>query len=184
MRRKCTGAKHGTEDADAFLLRKKCVVGEHSLCSEAGPARAGGAQGRENVGMSNHNPNEKLEPRKSKVSVALAINHGLGGPKAIPKGAVDGKLVNIPALLCDYSSCAKEISVCGLLVFTFLARSSSERREKAGNLPCRHIRRAFREKHDAHVTEDPYRKPTQVDWASSPRGTSDSSLRNSAKKRP
>jgi len=30
----------------------------------------------------------------------------------------------------------------------------------------------------------PYRKPTQVDRASSPRGTSDSSLRNSAKKRP
>ena len=56
-----------------------------------------GAAGRENVGMSNHNPNEKLEPRKSKVSVALAINHGLGGPKVIPKGAADGKLVNIPA---------------------------------------------------------------------------------------
>ena len=35
-----------------------------------------GAAGSENVGMSNHNPNEKLEPRKSKVSVALAINHG------------------------------------------------------------------------------------------------------------
>ena len=30
----------------------------------------------------------------------------------------------------------------------------------------------------------PYRKPTQVDRASSPRGTSESSLRNSAKKRP
>ena len=58
--------------------------------------RACGALRRENVGMSNHNPNEKLEPRKSKVSVALAINHGLGGPKAIPKGAADGKLVNIP----------------------------------------------------------------------------------------
>ena len=29
---------------------------------------------------------------------------------------------------------------------------------------------------------EPYRKPTQVDRASSPRGTSDSPLRNSAKK--
>ena len=47
--------------------------------------------------MSNHNPNEKLEPRKSKVSVALAINHGLGGPKAMAKAAADGQPVNIPA---------------------------------------------------------------------------------------
>ena len=59
--------------------------------------RGTGAAGRENVGMSNHNPNEKLEPRKSKVSVALAINHGLGGPKPIPKGAGDGQMVNIPS---------------------------------------------------------------------------------------
>ena len=73
------------------------MVGEHSNRSEARPARACGAFRRENVGMSNHNPNEKLEPRKSKVSVALAINHGLGGPKVIPKGAADGKQVNIPA---------------------------------------------------------------------------------------
>ena len=92
------------------------MVGEHSLGTEARPARASGAQGRENVGMSNHNPNEKLEPRKSKVSVALAINHGLGGPKAMAKAAVDGKLVNIPALLCDYLLRAKEIDVCVLLV--------------------------------------------------------------------
>ncbi len=52
--------------------------------------RATGAFRSENVGMSNHNPNEKLEPRKSKVSVALAINHGLGGPKAMAKAAADG----------------------------------------------------------------------------------------------
>ena len=74
------------------------MVGEHSYCVEAGPARAGGAMRRENVGMSNHYSNEKLGPRKSKVSVALAINHGLGGPKAMVKTAADGKLVNIPAL--------------------------------------------------------------------------------------
>jgi hypothetical protein len=67
--------------------------------------------------MSNHNPNEKLEPRKSKVSVALAINHGLGGPKAMAKAAADGMLVNIPALLSDYPPCAKEISACALLVW-------------------------------------------------------------------
>ena len=78
--------------------------------------RAAGAAGRENVGMSNHNPNEKLEPRKSKVSVALAINHGLGGPKAMAKAATDGMLVNIPAHLSDYPPRAKEIDAYVLLV--------------------------------------------------------------------
>jgi hypothetical protein len=28
-RRKCTGAKHSTEDTDAQVLRNLCVVGEH-----------------------------------------------------------------------------------------------------------------------------------------------------------
>ena len=53
--------------------------------------------GRENVGMSNHKFGEKPDPRKSKVSVAMAISHGLGGPKAMAKAAADGQLVNIPA---------------------------------------------------------------------------------------
>ena len=66
--------------------------------------------------MSNHNPNEKLEPRKSKVSVALAINHGLGGPKAMAKAAVDGKLVNIPARPHDHNRRTKDISGSALLV--------------------------------------------------------------------
>ena len=79
--------------------------------------RATGAFRSENVGMSNHNPNEKLEPRKSKVSVALAINHGLGGPKAIPKGAVDGKLVNIPARPHDHNQKTKQISRRALSVW-------------------------------------------------------------------
>ena len=67
--------------------------------------------------MSNHNPNEKLEPRKSKVSVALAINHGLGGPKAIPKGAADGQTVNIPSRPHNYPLRAKEIRQSALLVW-------------------------------------------------------------------
>ena len=60
--------------------------------------RAAGALGRENVGMSNRQAGEKPAPRKSKVSVAMAISHGLGGPKAMGKPAADGQLVNIPAL--------------------------------------------------------------------------------------
>jgi len=80
-------------------VRVAHAVGEHSRCVEAVPVRGGGAAGRENVGMSNHNPNEKLGPRKSKVSVALAINHGLVGPKSMVKTADDGQTVNIPSLL-------------------------------------------------------------------------------------
>ena len=67
--------------------------------------------------MSNHNPNEKLEPRKSKVSVALAINHGLGGPKVIPKGAADGKMVNIPSRPYDHNRMTKETNRRALLVW-------------------------------------------------------------------
>ena len=59
--------------------------------------RTSGALGRENVGMSNRKAGEKPAPRKLKVSVAMAINHGLGGPKAMAKAAADGQLVNIPA---------------------------------------------------------------------------------------
>jgi hypothetical protein len=67
--------------------------------------------------MSNHNPNEKLEPQKSKVSVALAINHGLGGPKAIPKGAADGQQVNNPARPHSHIRRTKEIKLGALLVW-------------------------------------------------------------------
>ena len=83
--------------------------------------RACGALGRENVGMSNHNPNEKLEPRKSKVSVALSINHGLGGPKAMAKAAADGQLVNIPALPLFFKAVTKKIKRRVLLVSHGLA---------------------------------------------------------------
>ena len=80
-------------------MRSIVVVGEHFICVEAGPVRACGADGRENVGMSNHIAREKRAPRKSKVSVALAINHGLGDPKAMVRTEADGKPVNIPARL-------------------------------------------------------------------------------------
>ena len=134
--------------------------------------------------MSNHNPNEKLEPRKSKVSVALAINHGLGGPKAMAKAAADGQLVNIPALPYVFSTVTKNINMRVLLVWHGLCEvyASTDRRfgfyrtnvcEESSEKSCREL-----------GVWNPYRKPTQVDRASSPRGTSDSSLRNSAKKRP
>lgn len=52
----------------------------------------------ENVGMSNRNFDVISKHRKPKVSLAMEISQGLGGPKANPKGVVDGQPVNIPAL--------------------------------------------------------------------------------------
>jgi len=47
--------------------------------------------------MSNRKFSEKLDHRKTEVSVAMAIIHGLVGPKAMVKTVADGQLVNIPA---------------------------------------------------------------------------------------
>ena len=54
--------------------------------------------GSENGGISNYNESENLSHRKPKVSPATLFDGGLAGPKARPKGVVDGQLVNIPAL--------------------------------------------------------------------------------------
>ena len=72
------------------------AVGEHSVCDEAGPARARGAYRRENVGTSNHNAGEIPARRKTKASLAMAINQGLVGPKRMAKAGRDGYTVNIP----------------------------------------------------------------------------------------
>ncbi len=60
--------------------------------------RFGGAFGSENGGISNFNGSEKLPHRKPKVSPATIFDRGSAGPKARPKGVVDGQQVNIPAL--------------------------------------------------------------------------------------
>ena len=54
--------------------------------------------GRENVGISSTNWGENPQHRKPKVSWATQIDPGSAGPKARPKGVVDGQQVNIPAL--------------------------------------------------------------------------------------
>ena len=68
--------------------------------------RATGAQGRENVGLSNRKSGESPDHRKSKVSLAMVFNQGLGGPKANPRGVVDGQSVNIPTLEYFFDECA------------------------------------------------------------------------------
>ncbi len=46
--------------------------------------------------MSSDNAGEKPARRKPKGSCATLIDAGLVGPKARPKGVVDGQQVNIP----------------------------------------------------------------------------------------
>ena len=58
-----------------------------------------GVHRSENAGTSNRNWGENPRHRKSKVSWAMSIISGLAGPKARPKGVVDGHTVNIPWLL-------------------------------------------------------------------------------------
>ena len=52
--------------------------------------RAAGVFRSENVGMSSKKTGENPVHRKPKVSWATTINPGLVGPKARPKGVVDG----------------------------------------------------------------------------------------------
>ena len=53
--------------------------------------RRDGAHRSENVGTSNHNGGEIPLHRKPKVSLAMEISQGLGGPKAMAKAAADGR---------------------------------------------------------------------------------------------
>ena len=92
------------------------AVGEHFKRSEGRPARATGAFGRENVGMSNHKADAKSAPRKSKVSSVTEIGGGLDGPKAMAKAAAKGQLVNIPAPKHFCEGGTKDINLSVLMV--------------------------------------------------------------------
>jgi hypothetical protein len=72
------------------------MVGERSLCCEGYDVNRAGAERSENVGTSNHKEGEIPSRRKTKVSLAMMINQGLVGPKAMTKVVVDGHTVNIP----------------------------------------------------------------------------------------
>ena len=96
MRRRFRGLKLNTEDVaatlfvwrgrGASLLRRSCTV------------RYCGAIGSENVGMSNRKPGESPGRRKPKVSLAMTINQGLGGPNRVPEGVLgmDSRLIFRP----------------------------------------------------------------------------------------
>ena len=69
-----------------------------------------GALGRENVGLSNRIPDESSGHRKSKVSLAMVFNQGLGGPKVNPKGVADGQSINISTLLYFFNKVRNLVS--------------------------------------------------------------------------
>ncbi len=72
--------------------------GRRAFLSQWSPSvNEGGALRSENVGISNHKADEKSAHRKPKVSLAMTISQGLGGPKGKPKGVPNGQPVNIPA---------------------------------------------------------------------------------------
>jgi hypothetical protein len=85
------------------FLRKTILVREHSYCAEAEGVTHRGAMRSENVGISSIKRGENPLHRKPKVSRATRIVPGLVGPKARPKGVVDGQQVNIPALPCGFN---------------------------------------------------------------------------------
>ena len=82
--------------APPFVYKRR-GVGEYPCRNEGYDVSRTGAARSKNVGMSNRKSDEMSDHRKSKVSLAMNINQGLGGPKATPKGLVDGQPVNIPA---------------------------------------------------------------------------------------
>ena len=100
------------------------VVGERPYCSEVYGVSRNGAIGSENVGMSNHNRREIRRHLKPKVSLAIAIIQGLGGPKLNPKGVSDGQPVNIPARPSDKIRKTQSKFLEGLLDFRLRVSAS------------------------------------------------------------
>ncbi len=112
----------------------------------------GGAIGRENVGMSNHNRREIRRHLKSKVSLAMTINQGLGGPNPTPKGLGDGQPVNIPApthIILKNDAVKILVRVIG-----FLSRVCGSFKNQIARKSFSGVIYACR----------PYCKPTQVGW--------------------
>jgi hypothetical protein len=125
--------------------------------------------------MSNHNAGENPAHRKSKVSWAMAIIPGLGGPKARPKGVVDGQPVNIPALP-PYSMKGR-VLVCVTIywinveLFRMLERQIPLALIQGNSRSLRQRRRRIQSRAPGKASKNnragSVLKPTQVDWASS-----------------
>ena len=138
----------------------------------------------ENVGTSNRNSGESPEHRKPKVSLAMVINQGLGGPKGKPKGVPDGQLVNIPALRNVFSLKRRKLVVESgyrIPVLSMRGNPSGEGKQSFG-------RANFDEQLSQKIIKEAKtlrnRTANRHRWVGVivPRCTSETSLRNSANK--
>src|ERR671920_678573 len=87
-----TGLKHGSEAAGALLR----AVGERSDASEAAGGTSRGGLGSENAGMSNERGVRIPSTDCPRFPEQRSSAQGQSGPKARPKGVVDGQRVDIP----------------------------------------------------------------------------------------
>ena len=92
LRRKFTGAKHDTETMAVW----KYWVGERSMPRRSHTERSGGAHRSENAGVSSEMQVRILHTDRPRIPGEGSSALGKSGPKARPKGVVDGQLVDIP----------------------------------------------------------------------------------------
>src|ERR1041384_615080 len=91
-----TGLKLVTEAADSQFLRVLCVVGERSRAREAAGEPSRGGSRSENAGMSNERGVRIPSTDCPRFPEQRSSAQGQSGPKARPKGVVDGQRVDIP----------------------------------------------------------------------------------------
>ena len=78
------------------MLSRACAVGERSQGSEAAAEASRGGLGSENAGMSNERGVRIPSTDCPRFPEQRSSAQGQSGPKARPKGVVDGQRVDIP----------------------------------------------------------------------------------------
>ncbi len=95
---KINGAKRCTE---AMELLKRKLVGERTAGSGSMTGTTCGSAGSANVGMSNEREVRILPVENPRFPGEGSSAQGKSGPKARPRGVVDGQQVEIPVLPAD-----------------------------------------------------------------------------------
>src|SRR3954451_7702808 len=85
-----TGLKLATEAVGACAFRSVRAVGEHSRAREAAARASRGGPGSENAGISNERGVRIPSTDCPRVPEQRSSAQGQSGPKARPKGVVDG----------------------------------------------------------------------------------------------
>ena len=91
------GHKHATEAMDSTVSSGR---GAFQSAMKGGAVRAPGASGNENVGISNDRGAGTPPTERPRFPGPCQSARGQPGPKANPKGVVDGQAVNIPLPAC------------------------------------------------------------------------------------